>query len=143
MISAERDEKITPHTARSASTPVVDPQSRHLYFTSDEGSEFAYLKRYELATAFCGGRENPGTSGHYFSRNGKYRVTIINQDARTVIKIYMPLPASLYPCRSCRWHHYGLDLCSQRDSHGFLSQRRPLASNLYVYDFATRKARSD
>ena len=43
--------KITPHTGEvSFNAQSFDPQSRHLYFTTDEGSEFAYLKRYELAT---------------------------------------------------------------------------------------------
>ncbi|MGI8838244.1 MAG: prolyl oligopeptidase family serine peptidase [Pyrinomonadaceae bacterium] len=66
-----------------------DPASRYLYYKSDEGSEFAYLVRYDLAT---GKREtvekaNWDVGAAYFSYNGKYRIVVFNQDARTKVKI--------------------------------------------------------
>lgn len=67
-----------------------DQASRYLYCKSDEGSEFAYLVRFDLAT---GKREtvektNWDVSASYFSPNGKYRIVAFNQDARTKVKIY-------------------------------------------------------
>jgi Tol biopolymer transport system component len=42
---------ITPHEGDVNSSPqAFSPDSASLYFTTDEGSEFAYLRRYDLAT---------------------------------------------------------------------------------------------
>ena len=92
--------KITPHTGEvSFNAQSFDPQSRYLYYTTDEGNEFAYLKRYELASGKSEivEKEPWDIWGTYFSRNGKYRVTIINQDARTVIRIYDTATGKLVP----------------------------------------------
>ena len=81
---------ITQHTGQVANSPkAFDPASKFLYFTSDEGGEFKYLARYELAT---GKREVVekapwDIATTYFSRNGKYRVVVTNEDARTKIKV--------------------------------------------------------
>ena len=61
-----------------------------LYFLTDEGSEFMYLASYDIAT---GEKkkidEAPWDIMYaYLSRNGKYRVVAINNDALTEIKIY-------------------------------------------------------
>ncbi len=66
------------------------PDSKKMYFLTDESGEFMTLKSYDLAT---GKTENVEQADwdimySYFSRNGKYRVTGINNDARTEIKIY-------------------------------------------------------
>ena len=58
-------------------------------YTTDDGSEFSYLMQYDLAT---------GTHkkvlerawdivGSYFTENGKYRVTYINEDAKNSIEV--------------------------------------------------------
>lgn len=61
-----------------------------LYYLTDEGSEYSYLSSYEIAT----GEKKKVVDAPwdimyaYQSRNGKYRVVAINNDARTEIKIY-------------------------------------------------------
>jgi dipeptidyl aminopeptidase/acylaminoacyl peptidase len=79
-----------------------DPASQYLYYLTDDGSEFAALKRYSLAS---GQHEDVQKADWdiaytFFSYNGRYRVTGINQDGRTAISIVdgktnkpMPLPA--------------------------------------------------
>jgi dipeptidyl aminopeptidase/acylaminoacyl peptidase len=62
----------------------------YLYYTTNAGSEFSYLVRYEIAT---GKREtiyqaNWDVSGSYLSENGKYLAILINDDARNVLKLY-------------------------------------------------------
>jgi dipeptidyl aminopeptidase/acylaminoacyl peptidase len=62
----------------------------YLYYTTNAGSEFSYLVRYEIAT---GKREtiyqaNWDVSGSYLSENGKYLAILINEDARNVLKLY-------------------------------------------------------
>jgi dipeptidyl aminopeptidase/acylaminoacyl peptidase len=136
--------KITPHTGEvSFNAQSFDPQSRHLYFTTDENSEFAYLKRYELATGNSAVVEKTSWDiwGTYFSRNGKYRVTIINQDAHTVIKIYDAATGKLVPLPKLPGGDItGVTFAPSETRMAFYLNGDRAPSNLYVYDFATRKA---
>jgi dipeptidyl aminopeptidase/acylaminoacyl peptidase len=136
--------KITPHDGEvSFNAQSFDPQSKNLYFTTDEGSEFAYLKRYELATGNSAVVEKTPWDiwATYFSRNGKYRVTIINQDARTVIKIYDAATGKLVPLPTLPGGDItGVTFAPSETRMAFYLNGDRSPSNLYVYDFATRKA---
>lgn len=61
-----------------------------LFFLTNEGSEFSYLASYDIATGVKAKVEDApwDIMYAYLSRNGKYRVVAINNDARTQIKIY-------------------------------------------------------
>jgi dipeptidyl aminopeptidase/acylaminoacyl peptidase len=71
-------------------------------YTTDDGSEFSYLMQYNLET---GTHEKVlerswDIVGSYFTENGKYRVTYINEDAKNSIEVFevgtgemMALPA--------------------------------------------------
>lgn len=63
---------------------------KKLYFLTDEGSEFSYLASYDIATGEKKKVEEAPWDivSAYISHNGKYRVVVINNDARTEIKIY-------------------------------------------------------
>jgi dipeptidyl aminopeptidase/acylaminoacyl peptidase len=136
--------KITPHSGEvSFNAQSFDPQSKNLYFTTDEGSEFAYLKRYELSTGNSVVVEKAQWDiwGTYFSRNGKYRVTIINQDARTLIKIYDAASGKLVPLPQLPGGDItGVAFAPSESRIAFYLNGDRAPSNLYVYDFATRKA---
>ncbi|MBT8221794.1 MAG: alpha/beta fold hydrolase [Eudoraea sp.] len=59
------------------------------YYSTDDGSEFAYLLKYNLED---GSREKVmerdwDIMGSYFTENGKYQVTYINQDAKNMIEV--------------------------------------------------------
>ncbi|MBS9464358.1 alpha/beta fold hydrolase [Flagellimonas sp. 389] len=59
------------------------------YYTTDDGSEFAYLMRYDIET---GEKEKVMEKswdiwGSYFTENGTYQVTYINEDAKNVIEV--------------------------------------------------------
>ncbi len=63
--------------------------SKKLYYLTDEGDEFQYLMSYDIAS---GSKEKVLQKEWdiwytYFSKTGKYRVSGINQDAKTVIEI--------------------------------------------------------
>lgn len=65
------------------------PDDQALLYTTDDGSEFAYLMRYNISD---GTREKVlqrdwDITGCSFTENGKYRVTYINEDAKTAIEI--------------------------------------------------------
>lgn len=66
------------------------PGDGSLYYSTLEGGEFIYLMRYDLAS---GERETvvkPDWDVWYaqFSRNGKYMVVGVNEDARTEVTVY-------------------------------------------------------
>lgn len=63
---------------------------KKLYYLTDEGSEFRYLAVYDIVTGEKQKVEEAPWDivSAYLSRNGRYRVVAINNDARTEIKIY-------------------------------------------------------
>jgi dipeptidyl aminopeptidase/acylaminoacyl peptidase len=142
-IQQKEMKKITPHTGEvSFNAQSFDPKSANLYFTTDEGSEFAYLKRYELTTGKSAVVEKASWDiwGTYFSRNGKYRVTVINQDARTVIKIYEVTTGELLPLPQLPGGDItGVTFAPSENRMAFYLNGDRSPANLYVYDFATRK----
>ena len=63
---------------------------KKLFYLTDEGSEFMYLASYDIASGTKAKVEEAPWDVMYssLSRNGKYRVVAVNNDARTEIKIY-------------------------------------------------------
>ncbi len=61
-----------------------------LIYLTDVGSEYNYLASYDLATGETTKLEDApwDIMYSYLSRNGKYRVVAINNDARTEMKVY-------------------------------------------------------
>ncbi|MBV9924738.1 MAG: S9 family peptidase [Acidobacteria bacterium] len=135
---------ITEHKGDVAHSPqVFDPQSKAFYFLTDAGSEFSYVARYDLATGKTEVVERApwDVSYTYFSRNGKYRVTAVNQDAHTVIKVVdaktgraVALPK--LPDGDIT----GVNISDSERLMAFYLNGDRSPSNLYVYDFATKKA---
>jgi dipeptidyl aminopeptidase/acylaminoacyl peptidase len=83
--------RITPHEGEVSNSPeAFSPDGSSLYFTTDEGSEFAYLARHDLASGEREVAVRPDWDVRYahFSRHGKYLVVGINNDARTEIRVY-------------------------------------------------------
>jgi len=81
---------LTPHEGQvSSSTAAFDPGASALYFLTDDGGEFKFVRRYVLGTGKSEDVEKAGWDVLYtgFSWNGKYRYTATNEDARTVIKV--------------------------------------------------------
>ncbi len=63
--------------------------SKTLYYTTDDGSEFSYLMTYDIAS---GKKEKVlekpwDIRGIYFTHNEKYMVSFINEDGKNVIEI--------------------------------------------------------
>src|SRR4029079_10523169 len=119
-----------------------DPGTTALYFLTDDGSEFKRVARYVLATSKAEDVERADWDIMYtsFSRNGAYRVTAINEDGRTVIRLHdvkagkqVALPqmpegdiTSVVIARS-----------EERQAVYHTGDRSP--SNLYVHELATGK----
>ncbi|QLG43993.1 S9 family peptidase [Costertonia aggregata] len=78
------------NTNQSANSPEdYSPDGKYLYYTTDDGSEFAQLMKYNIAdkTSEKVMAKNWDIMGSYFTENGKYRVTYINEDAKNTIEV--------------------------------------------------------
>ncbi|MCA1630605.1 MAG: S9 family peptidase [Acidobacteria bacterium] len=135
--------KITPHAGEISFSPqAFSADSKWLYYTTDEGGEFQYVRRYGLATGRSEQVEKYpwDVFTTYFSRNGKYRVVSVNEDARTVIKVYdtatgKPVQLPRLPDGDIT----GVSISPSEKLMAFYLNGDRSPSNLYVYDFATKK----
>jgi dipeptidyl aminopeptidase/acylaminoacyl peptidase len=91
---------ITPHSVpASFRTAEFDPASRWLYYITNEGGEFARVRRYELTS----GKHEDVEAADWdvlftrFSHGGHYRVTGINEDGRTAIRLHDATTSKLVP----------------------------------------------
>lgn len=90
LASGERVD-ITPHEGDVSSGPSdFSPDSEWLYFTTDEGSEYQQLMRYEIATGEKEEVLSMDWDIYYgvFSREGNYFVAAANVDARTQLMMF-------------------------------------------------------
>ena len=134
---------ITAHTGDVSNSPqAFDSNSKYLDYTTDKGSEFQYIARYDLATGKTTTVEKApwDVSYTYYSRNGKYRVVAINQDARTKIKIYNAATGKLVPLPKLpNGDITGVNISPSEKLMAFYLNGDRSPSDLHVYDFATRK----
>ncbi len=135
---------ITTHTGDVANNPqTFDVASKYLYYLTDSGSEFQYVARYDLATGKTEVVEKTpwDVSYTYFSQNGKYRVTAINEDARTRIKIYDTASGKLVTLPQLpNADITGVNISPSEKLMAFYLNGDRSPSNLYVYDFNSKKA---
>ena len=82
---------LTPHEGDINNMPTgFTVDSRKLFYLTDEESEFIYLKAYDIMTGEVETVETADwdISYSYISWEGRYRVTAINNDARTEIRVH-------------------------------------------------------
>jgi dipeptidyl aminopeptidase/acylaminoacyl peptidase len=135
---------ITGHTGDVANSPeTFDVASKYLYYLTDAGGEFRYVSRYDLATGKSETVEKAPWDIFYtyFSHNGKYRVTAINEDARTRMKIYDAASGKLVSLPQLpNADITGVNISPSEKLMAFYLNGDRSPSNLYVYDFTTKKA---
>lgn len=118
------------------------PDSKSLYYLTDEGSEFTYLKRYDIEANQSKKVEEANWDiwYSYFSRNGKYRVVGINKDAKTVIKVYETAtnqPIRLPKLPGGNITSVNISKSEKLMAFYFNGSRSP--NNLFVYDFEEKE----
>jgi dipeptidyl aminopeptidase/acylaminoacyl peptidase len=89
-IAKQEIQHLTPHGGRIAyRAETFDPASRKLFFLTNEGTEFKRLCTYDLLSGAMVEHESADWDviNTYFSLNGKFRVTGINQDGSLVIRV--------------------------------------------------------
>src|SRR5215203_3811001 len=135
---------ITTHTGDVANSPeTFDTATKYLYYLTDTGSEFRYIARYDLTAGKSDVVEKApwDVSYTYFSHNGKYRVTAVNEDARTKIKIYDTATGKLVNLPQLpNADITGVNITPSEKLMAFYLNGDRSPSNLYVYDFGTKKA---
>jgi dipeptidyl aminopeptidase/acylaminoacyl peptidase len=132
---------LSPHEGEVNYSPqTFSTDSKSLYYTTDEDSEFTYLKHYDIESGKSETIEqaNWDILYSYFSRNGKYRVVGINEDAQTVIKVYemstnQPIPLPEMPGGNIT--SINISKSEQFMAFYFNGSRSP--NNLHVYNFST------
>ncbi|HYH10032.1 MAG TPA: S9 family peptidase [Thermoanaerobaculia bacterium] len=89
-VEKNETKKISEHKERAEfSGTDFDPSSKWLYFTTNDGSEYKRVRRYELATGKTEDVEKAEWDifSSWFSESGRYRITTVNEDARTSVRV--------------------------------------------------------
>ena len=142
-IEKNETKKISEHTGNAEySATDFDPESKWLYLITNDGFEFTRLRRYELATGKTEDVEKHDwdIANSWFSENGTYRATLINEDARTVIRIYdVKSGKELTLPKLPNGNIVSLRFSPSEKRMAMYVAGDRSSSNLYVYDMATKK----
>ena len=89
-VATKTAKNITPHTKPAAyRAAAFDPASKRLFFTSNAAGEFTSLSTYDLASGATAEHEKADWDvvGTDFSRDGRYRLSAVNQDGSIVVRV--------------------------------------------------------
>lgn len=116
---------------------------KQLIYLTNEGSEFAYLASYDLATGEKKKVEeaNWDIMYSYLSRNGKYRVVAVNSDARTEMKIYDQSNQLIQIPNLPAGDITGVNISDSEKLMSFYVSSSQSPSNLFVYNFETKEVK--
>ncbi len=136
---------ITPHQGQADFSPeAFDPESRALYYLTNEGAEFARVRRYVLATGKHEEVEKAewDVTSTSFSHHGRYRASAVNDDGRTVIKVYdtktgAPVPLPQLPAADIT----SIKIARSEKRMAFYVNGDRSPGNLYVYTFGEASPR--
>ncbi len=142
-VAAKELKNITTHSGDVTNSPqAFAVNSKYLYYLTDEGSEFQHLERFDLGSGKHELVEKApwDISSTYFSHNGRYRVTAINEDGRTKIEIKdettgKPVALPKLPNGDIT----GVNISPSEKLMVFYVNGDRSPSNLYVYNFSTQK----
>src|SRR4051812_26125392 len=116
-----------------------------LFFLTNEGSEFMYLASYDIATGEKKKVEEApwDVMYAYLSRNGKYKVVAINNDARTQIKIYDESNGGklVEVAGLPEGDITGVNISDSEKLMSFYVSSSKSPSNLFVYNFDTKEVK--
>jgi dipeptidyl aminopeptidase/acylaminoacyl peptidase len=142
-VATKEVKHLTPHQGTATwRAATFDPASTALYLLTNDGTEFTRVVRYVLATGKLEEVEKADwdVMYTYFSRNGAWRVTGINEDGRTVIRVHdvkagKPLELPQLPEGDIT----GVSIARSEKRMAFYVKGDRSPTNLYVYDFGTKK----
>ena len=131
---------VTPHEGDVINNPqTFSPDGQSLYYLTDQDSEYQYLVRYDLATE---ARETVVQTDWdvwygYFSKNGKYLVVGINNDARTELRVYDAATMAMVDLPDLGEADITSVGFSRDENHmAFYASSSRMPRDLFVYHFA-------
>ncbi|MCP3141686.1 S9 family peptidase [Pyxidicoccus xibeiensis] len=143
-VATKEMKHLSPHKGTTAWwwSAAFDPATSALYLLTNQGSEFTRVVRYVLATGKVEEVEKADwdVMYTYFSKKGALRVTGINEDGRTVIRVHdvkagKPLALPQLPEGDIT----GVTLARSEKRIAFYHNGDRSPSNLYAYDVETKK----
>ncbi len=127
-------------SANSASD--FTPDSKALLYTTDDGSEFAYLKKYDIETKTYEKvlEKNWDIWASFFTHDGKNRITLVNNDAKTDVEVINVASGEKVDFPSFDTGDVS-NISFSRDGTKarFYVSGSNTPSNLYAYDVATKE----
>lgn len=136
---------LTPHQGvASHSAATFDPESKRLLLLSNAGSEFTRLQSYELDTGATRELEKADwdIAYSYYSRDGRFRVTGVNADASTTIRIVEAAQEKVVPIPQLPGGEIrGITFSGSSAKLAFYLNGDRSPSNLFVYDFASKQVK--
>lgn len=133
--------KINQSTAAHSASDFT-PDSKALLYTTDDGSEFAYLKKYHIAdkTSEKILEKDWDIWGSFYTHDGKYRITSINNDAKTDVEVIEVATGEPVDFPSFETGNVS-NISFSRDGTmaRFYVSGSHTPSNLYVYDMGSKQ----
>ena len=131
------------NTVQSANSPEdFSPDGKSLYYTTDANGEFAQLMKYNI-----GGKTTEQVMerswdivGSYFTENGSYQVTYINEDAKNSIEIIDVASGNMIELPATdNMDITNVGFSDDEKWMSFYAGGSHTPSNLYVYDIENKK----
>ncbi|XXF76242.1 S9 family peptidase [Myxococcaceae bacterium GXIMD 01537] len=142
-VKTKEHKHVTPHTGNGRHEALTfDPTSSSLYILTNAGSEFTRVVRYVLATGKTEEVERADWDivATWFSWNGAYRVTSINADGRTIIRVHdVKTGKEVALPQLPEGDITAVSIARSEKRMAFYHNGDRSPSNLYVYDFGTKK----
>ncbi|CAL2087431.1 S9 family peptidase [Tenacibaculum sp. 190524A02b] len=115
---------------------------KYFYYTTDANGEFAVLMRYDIEAKKSEEvlKKNWDIMGSYFTYNGKYRVTYINEDGKNAIEIFDIANGKNIELPNVNGQSVtSVGFSKDESKMRFYSGGSNTPSNLYIYDLTTKE----
>jgi len=129
-------------TTANYNAQYFDLEDTKLYYLTNEGNEFMYLKSYDLKSGEHNTeiKEDWDIAYAYLSQNGKYKVVGINADAKTVIKVINQNDGSLIELPGIPDGEISsVNISDSENLMSFYVSSSKSSSNLFVYNFKSKE----
>jgi len=116
--------------------------NKNFYYTTDAGKEFSYAVKYEIAT---GNREvvyedKWDVSGYGFSENEKYRLAVVDEDGRMVVRIWDNISGSVINYPEIPGSTIsGLRISDSEKKMALLLGSSKMIGDVYLWDIGTKE----
>ncbi len=119
-----------------------DLDDSKLFYLTNEGNEFMYLRSYDLKSGdhTTELKEDWDIRYVYLSQNGTYKVVGINEDAKTVIKVFNENDGSLVKLPEMPAGEItSVNISDSENLMSFYVSSSKSSSNLFVYNFTAKE----